>query len=287
MKITFLRKNINIILLSSLLLKNKILTFLSIALGVIIIFSLGHKENNKLTVTAKVRGDLPYSVVLKIKNFNPNHDVQIHSERALQLKISSYKNFLEFINQNNNKYFLEILDKYNLNAKSFFSKNLTETKTENIIQYFFSYPKEINGNNFLNNYIIFSKEKVIDEIYLDLKFYIDTNINKKLNFLEIAKDLNIENPVGRVLDNESQEFSFNKGKKVLLAEISQLRRDEKLLSKAYLDWDPFIYEAFEEEMKFINQTKYKYIFLKIIFGFLLGIFIAFLFIFFKNTTKNI
>ena len=72
MKITFLRKNINIIFLSSLLLKNKILTFLSIALGVIIIFSLGHKENNKPTVTAKIRGDLPYSVVLKIKNFNPN-----------------------------------------------------------------------------------------------------------------------------------------------------------------------------------------------------------------------
>lgn len=69
MKITFLRKKINIIFLSSLLLKNKILTFLSIALGVIIIFSLGHKENNRLTVSAKVRGDLPYSVVLKIKKF--------------------------------------------------------------------------------------------------------------------------------------------------------------------------------------------------------------------------
>jgi len=287
MKITFLRKNINIIFLSSLLLKNKILTFLSIALGVIIIFSFGHKENNKLTVTAKVRGDLPYSVVLKIKKFNPNHDVQFYSEKALQLKMSSYKNFLEFINQNNNKYFLEMLDKYNLNANSFFSKNLTETKSDNIIQYFFSYPKEINGNNFLNNYIIFSKEKVIDEIYLELKFYIDAKINKNLYFLEIAKDLNIENPAGRVLDNESQEYSFNKGKKVLLAEISQLRKDKKLLSKAYLDWDPFIYEAFEPELKFINQTKYEYIFLKIIFGFLLGIFIAFLFIFFKNTTKNI
>ena len=97
MKITFLRKNINIIFLSSLLLKNKILTFLSIALGMIIIFSFSLKENNKLTVTAKVRGDLPYSVVLKIINFNPKHDVQIYSERALQLKVSSYKNFLEFI----------------------------------------------------------------------------------------------------------------------------------------------------------------------------------------------
>ena len=84
-----------------------------------------------------------------------------------------------------------------------------------------------------------------------------------------------------------REYSFNKGKKVLLAEISQLRKDEKLLSKAYLDWDPFINEAFEPELKFINQTKYEYIFLKIIFGFLLGIFIAFLIIFFKNTTKNI
>jgi hypothetical protein len=287
MKITFLRKNINIIFLSSLLLKNKILTFLSIALGVIIIFSFGHKENNKLTVTAKVRGDLPYSVVLKIKNFNSNHDVQIYSERALQLKVSSYKNFLEFINQNNNKYFLEMLDKYNLNANSFFSKNLTETKSDNIIQYFFSYPKEINGNNFLNNYIIYSKAKVIDEIYLELKFYIDAKIDKNLNFLEIAKDLNIENPSGRMLDNESHEYSFNKGKKVLLAEISQFRKEEKLLSKAYLDWDPFIYEAFEPDLKFINQTKYEYIFLKIIFGFLLGIFIAFLFIFLKNTTKNI
>jgi hypothetical protein len=287
MKITFLRKNINIIFLSSLLLKNKILTFLSIALGMIIIFSYGHKENNKLIVTAKVRGDLPYSVILKIKNFNPNHDVQIYFERALQLKISSYKNFLEFINQNNNKFFLEMLDKYNLNTNLFFSKNLTETKSDNIIQYFFTYPEEINGNNFLNNYIIFSKEKIIDEIYLDLKFYIDAKINKNLYFLEIAKDLNIENPAGRMFDNESQEYSFNKGKKVLLAEISQLRKDEKLLSKAYLDWDPFINEAFGPELKFINQTKYEYIFLKIIFGFLLGIFIAFLFIFLKNTTKNI
>jgi hypothetical protein len=282
MKIATLRKNIDIFFLFSLLFKNKILTLLSIALGLIIIFTFSSKENNKLTATVKVSRDVPYSVILKIKRINPDHPIELYAERALQLKINSYKNFLEFISQNDNKYFLKILDKYNLNANSFFFKNFYETKIDSYFLYSFIYPKEVNGNNFLNNYIIFSKEKLIEEIYLDLKFYIDTNINKNLNFLEIANDLNIEMP-----ERENKDYGFNKGKKVLSAEISQLQKQEKLLSKDYLDWDPFVIEAFNSDDTVGDKINYQFFLLKIIFGFLLGILIIFLFLFSKNIIKNI
>jgi hypothetical protein len=282
MKIAILRKKIDILFLFSLLLKNKILTLLSIVLGLIIIFTISSKENNKHIATAKVSRDLPYGLILKIKRINPDHTIELYAERALQLKINSYKNFLEFINQNDNKYFLKILDKYNLNTNSFFFKNFYETKGDSYVLYSFIYPKEMNGNNFLNNYIIFSKEKLREEIYLDLKFYINTNINKNLNFLEIANDLNIEFP-----DRQSKDYGFNKGKKVLSAEISQLQKQEKLLSMDYLDWDPFILAAFDSKSTGKDKTYYQFFFLKIIFGFLLGILIIFLFLFSKNIIKNI
>ena len=98
-------KDINLIFLFSLFLKNKILTFLSIILVFAIIFTFTNpKETNKRIAVAKIRGDIPYSVILKIKNYNPNSDIQTYSERGLQLKISSYKNFVEFTNEKNNKY---------------------------------------------------------------------------------------------------------------------------------------------------------------------------------------
>ena len=70
MKIVFLKKNIDIIkknidiiFLSYFLLKKKTSTFLSIVLGLIIIFGISNKEKNYPTVMAKVRGDIQYSIL--------------------------------------------------------------------------------------------------------------------------------------------------------------------------------------------------------------------------------
>jgi hypothetical protein len=283
-----LAKDISLIFLFSLFLKNKILTFLSIILAFLIIFTFTNTEKtNKQIASAKIRVDIPYSVILRVKNYNPNSDIQIYSERALQLKISSYKNFVEFTNENNNKYFLQILQKYNLDLKTFFKKEFSEiNKSENISEYSLNYPKEIDGRNFLDNYIKFSKKKLKEEIYSDLIFYINLEIKRRLNALEIAKDLNIEEPLKKTSDFNYKEYDFNKGKKVLSAEISQLEKEKKSLSENYLDWDPFIVESVELESYLPKTTIYSKFFLKIIFSFFLGFLLAFLIIFFKNNNKN-
>jgi hypothetical protein len=280
-------KDINLIFLFSLFLKNKILTFSSIILAFAIIFTFNNPtEINKRIATAKIRVDIPYSVILRIKNYNSNSDIQIYSERALQLKISSYKNFVEFANENNNKYFLQMLQKYNLDLSTFFKKNFSEKHYDNISEYFINYPKEIDGRNFLDNYIKFSKNKLLEEIYLDLIFYINSEIKRSLNALEIAKDLNIEEPLKKTFDSNYKEYDFNKGKKVLSAELSNLEKEKKFISKNYFDWDPFIVESVELESNFSKKNFYSQFFLKFIISFFLGLLLAFLIIFFKNNNKN-
>lgn len=282
----FLRKNIDIFFLSSLLLKNKILTFLSIILAFLIIFSFANFEKkNYYTAFARINSSMPNSFFIKAKNYNMDNSIQRHYEGSLSSKIFSNKNFIEFIYQENNIQILEVFKKYNLDLNDYFSKNFKENVNQKIIQYSLNYPYEIDGVSFLNNYIIFSKKKLLEEIYLDFKSSQDIKIDQLLSDLEIATILNIDSPINNA-PNQLM-YNFSKGKIALSIEIRQLQKKKEFLSTQYFDWDPFVLEATMDETNRVNKKNYPLFFLKIIFGFLLGIFIALLIIIFKNNTKNI
>jgi hypothetical protein len=280
----YLRKDIDLNFFFLILWKNKILTILSILLSFLLIFSFYdfQKKDNKSTIIAKVRIDVPYHVILKIKSYNPNHDIEVYSQSALSLKIISYANFINFLHKDNKNDMEKILKKYNLYLNDYFFKYFSEIKDVRAAQYSLVAPIEIDGASFLNNYITFSKDQLVDEIYNDLKFYINNEINKNLNALLIAKELNIESP-SKEPNQRAEEF--NRGQKVLSIMISQLQSAEKLLSKESLDWDPFLVKAFQPQ-KLTKNYYFRTLTLTIIVSVVLGFLLALLIIFFKNNIKK-
>lgn len=277
-------KKINLYFVFSLFLKHKILTFLSILFCFFLFFPFFfNNENNKQKniVTVKVKSNVPQDIILKIKSYNPNFyfdDKHIHL--ALSEKINSSKNFLSYIHSENNKEFLKILEKYNLNQQTYLHYNLSEVKDVFFNQYILSVPKEVDGLSFLNNYIIFSKELIVDQFYNDLRFIINEDIKKKNDALKIAKELKIDFPLVDLRDKEE----FQKGQKVLIIEIGQLQLIEKSLSRQSLDWDPFLFQAIQLEE---NKNNYKKYLLAILLTLSLGFLLSLLVIFFKNDFKKI
>jgi len=279
----FLGKDIDLKFLIFLFWKNKIFTFLSILLTFLFFFFFFNplQVDNKIVVTAKVRTDVPYSVVLKIKSYNPYHDIDIFFQSALSLKVLSYDNFLNFLNEDKNKDFLIFLKKYNLSPNFYFLRNFSEIKDGRIAQYSLKAPIEIDAASFLNNYIVFSKNVLVDEIYQDLKFYINNEIQNNFDALIISKELKIEQPSKELKENEE----FNKGQKVLSIIKSQLQSKEKMLSKTSLDWNPFIMEAFQPN-KPTKKHNFKMLSLVVIASVVLGLLLTLLIIFFKQVIKK-
>jgi hypothetical protein len=193
-------------------------------------------------------------------------------------------NFLNYINGENNKEFLKILEKYNLEPNLFFYYNFREVKDTIFNQYTLSFPKELDGESFLNNYIIFAKELTIDEFYNNLRLNINQKIKKKFDALNIAKELKIDYPDIHPFIHLSDKEEFQKGQKILTIEIEQLKLMEKSLSRQSLDWDPF-------HVKAIKPKQYKYDIKKYLLGILLtlglGFLLSLLIIFFKDDYKKI
>jgi hypothetical protein len=274
-------KKIDLYLVFSLFLKNKKITFLSILFCFFLFFPFFLNKNNtqKNTVVIKLKSNVPQDIILKIKSYDSNFyfdEKNIHL--ALPEKINSFKNFLVYIHGDNNKEFLKILEKYSLTPHSYFYYNLIEVKDAYSHQYSLSFPKEVDGLSFLNNYIIFSKELIVDQFYNDLRFIIDEDIKKKNNSLKIAKDLKIDFP--RIDFSDKEEFL--KGEKVLSIQIEQLQLKKKSLSRQSLDWDPVLSQAIKQVE--INDKK-KY-FLAILFTLSIGFLLSLLVIFFKNDFKK-
>ena len=238
----FYSKKINIYFVISLFLKNKIITFLSILFCFFLFFPffLNNENNNKNIVSAKIKSNVPQDIVLKIRNYDEEfYFDERYIHQTLSQNISSLKNFLNYINAENNKEFLKILKKYNLEPHSFFHYNFKEVKDIIFNQYTLSFPKELDGDSFLNNYIIFSKELTVDQFYNDLRLSINRKLQKKFDALNIAKELKIDLPLTDLRDKEE----FQKGQKVLTIQIEQLQLMQKSLSRQSLDWDPFLVKA--------------------------------------------
>jgi hypothetical protein len=166
---------------------------------------------------------------------------------------------------------------------------LGEAKEKNIIipnTYFFVFEKKILvGNIFLNNYLEYTKKKNIIEFKKNLKLIIENRINKTEDALETAKIINLENPIVKSIDRQSQvvnepEALFYKGTKVLSQSIII---DKKLLQK--LDNDQFNYNPILDKGISLEINKIpSYAFFLI--GLFTGFFLSSIITFFKSALKN-
>ena len=214
---------------------------------------------------------------------------------TLKLDLLSIDTLIEFV-ENNNKIndFKNHLKEKNISVEKYFQPNLGTRKLESVIvdrrnnnknKYSLTYSKILPGQNFLNDYVIFAQQKTITMFKQQLIQMIITEINIHQHHLEIAKKIDLENPIlqptieGRSAVNE-QEALFYKGTKVLTQQISYLNKLLNEVKNLTLDYNPILEQASSGSL----ITKSPIIYASITL--LLGLFFSFLFILFSNLLKK-
>jgi len=240
----------------------------------------------------------PYNDVFTNKNFiftnnnynNNNHNIAEQFISDFKLNLLSLDNLEIFVEESRDlDTFKKYLKSRNISANQYFANKLGESKEKNIIipnTYFLFFEKKIlDGNIFLNNYLEFIKKKNIIELKKNLKLIIETRINYTQDALEIAKLINLENPILKSLDRQNlvvnePEALFYKGTKVLSQSIFI---DKKLLSK--LENDQFYYNHLLDKAR-ISKIDTKPLYFYFLMGLFIGFFLSCIIIFFKVTLRH-
>ena len=170
------------------------------------------------------------------------------------------QNFIEESRDFDN--FKGYLKSRNISVKQYFSdqkfsdQKLSVEKEKNIFipnKYFLNHSKELDGATFLNKYVEFIKKKTIVEFKNNLKLTLLNTINNHQEALEIAKKIQLENPIIKSTNLQQviiePEGLFYKGTKVISENLNYLN---KRLIK--LENDQFAYNIILQSITFpINQ----------------------------------
>jgi LPS O-antigen subunit length determinant protein (WzzB/FepE family) len=187
--------------------------------------------------------------------------------------------------------FAEYLKLRNISIKKFFTNfNLNyvyedKDKKVDILsnKYYLVFTEELDGVIFLNNYVEFTKKKTVKEFKEKLKLSIKNRINHYEQAFELAKLLNLENPVviskNIQISNYDMQDLYYHGSKVLGEEIIYLKKLLIKLDNEQFNYDIFVEKASHSEM--ISNPRILFVFFGILFGILLSIVI----IIFKSALK--
>ena len=217
-------------------------------------------------------------------------------EDELHQKLNSVDNLDQFVKQNNSiNSFKALLKEQKISAKDYFlngdSKNKfgQEREKNKIIKnkYYLNFPKELEGNKFLDEYVLFTFQNTQENIFKEIITLLNEEVELLQTNLVIAKKLNLKEPIlqQKVSDrslfiiNEPTELYY-KGFTVLQIEIENLN---KLIAEAKdfkLDFDPILDRASKPIIVSGSSLKY------VILGFVAGLFLSLIYILFRNVLKN-
>jgi len=223
-------------------------------------------------------------------NDSNNHNVQLAQFVGdFNLNFLSLDNVESFLAQSKEfDNFKAFLKSRNSTAPEYFKNKKfgqIEEKNKTILnKYFLVTPKELDGVIFLNGYAEFIKKKTIIEFKENLKFKIKNSINVHNQALEIAKKINLENPIitsmntGNAVVSEPEAL-FYKGYKVITQQIVHL--NQLMIN---LENDQFNYNHVLDKASLSNISKSSSLYL--IVGLMSGILLSFVVIFFKSALKE-
>jgi len=169
------------------------------------------------------------------------------------------------------------------------SKNMPvgEVKEINEIisnKYFLNHPKEFDGAIFLNKYVGFIKKKTIVEFKNNLKLTFLNTINNHQEALEIAKKIQLENPIIKSTNLQQviiePEGLFYKGTKVISENLNSLNKKLVKLENDQFNYNIILQKALTSKNP-INLPLYLYF----ILGLTLGSILSLVIIYLKNILK--
>ena len=223
---------------------------------------------------------------ININNNNNNNNINSGREQFIsdfKIELLSLDNLESFVQESRDfDNFKAYLKSKNITIKKHFKDKFGEVKEKNLInvnKYFLVFAKELDGDIFLNNYVEFTKKKNITNFKKNLKMAIENKIAVHEQALEIATLINLENPILKSLDNQSQvvnepEALFYKGTKVLLQNIIYFKRLSQKVENDQFNYNPILDKA--SLPVFQNISPPLFFGFALILGFLLSLVIIFL-----------
>jgi LPS O-antigen subunit length determinant protein (WzzB/FepE family) len=262
----------------------------------------------KTFVTTATLRSLPNTLFIKFENELKQNQPQLQLQqpqletfqllftKELQEKLNSFDNISLFVKQNNKiTSFKAFLKENKISAKNYFLNGTSKNKFGNVTngkkiienQYYLNFPQELKGNEFLDEYIMFTflkSEKVISsQIISKLS-------NKKSNYekhLAVAKKLNLQEPILQQKIQDRSLFMINepreeyyKGTKVLQSEIDNLDNLIVEAKNLKLDFNPILDRASNPIA--ISRSPLKFG----ILGFIMGLFLSLIYIMARNVLKS-
>ena len=168
----------------------------------------------------------------------------------LKLNLSSLDTLVQFVEETNTiNDFKNHLKEKNISARNYFREKFKSVNNKNIQnKYSLTYSEPLPGEAFLNDYIIFVWHQTMTMFKQQLikKIFNDINIHEQ--HLEIAKKIDLENPIlksmleGRSVVNEPDAL-FYKGTKVLMQQITYLNKLLNETKNLTLDYNPILEQA--------------------------------------------
>ena len=233
-------------------------------------------------------------------NSNPNPNLYFSDEQGLLIEKYINNFFTNFRSSDNLSSYIEtskeiqdykkLIKKNNLDNNSILrSLKIEESKYRGKIlnnKFNFYYPDKLDGKVFLNNYVLYTKDKTLKEYSNILKSIIINSLSLYEDQLKIAKKINLQQPILKqeytVIINEP-DLLFYRGTKVLEEQIDQHKKILLLLTNVMLDYNPVLDKALFESSS--SPTLYIYI----LSGFVFGVFLFFFVIYFRDFVlkKNI
>jgi LPS O-antigen subunit length determinant protein (WzzB/FepE family) len=238
----------------------------------------------------------PYKDVFSVFDNNNNNNTTTTNSNVAGQFISDFK--LYFLSLDNLQSFVEEsrgLDNFkgylklrNISAKKYFANKINEVKEKNFFisnKYVFFFTKELDGDIFIYNYLEFTKKKTLFEIKKILKLSIENKIIIFDNALKKAKIINLENPILRSLNNQSQVVNeptdlFYKGSKILSQEIVDLKNLLIKLENEQFNFEIIVDKPLSSPVKKMPNLVYFAV------GLMLGLFLSLGIVFFKGILKN-
>lgn len=141
------------------------------------------------------------------------------------------------------------------------------------------------NNDFLNDYVMFVKRETMRNFKKQSTILINSKITEHKRNLEVASEINLENPIlksmveGNTVVNEPEAL-FYRGSKVLKKQLGHLESLKSEIDEFSLNYDLILDKA--SPLVLISTPSKNYI----ILGFLIGVFLSFVILPFRNSYKK-
>lgn len=274
----------------------KIIIILTCLFCLIIGIFFSTTQNKDIEFTAHVKVNypnqtpfLPYSKIFQSSEFADllSEDTLLTYNKLFNKELFSVDNLVEFAIQNKKiDLFKEYLNKKDITIKKYFAKDkfsrVFDFKNNEIPDIFsLTFSETLDGEVFLDEYIIYTKNKSIKLHLIDIHSIINDILTHYKYNLEIAENIDLEIPL--IVDNvgakklkfyEGQIDLYHRGYKVLRQQYNYIKNFNEMIKEETFDYNPILDKSIIVSSNSKNILIYPL--LSVIFGFILSFIIIYL-----------